>query len=131
MEHNDHTVPKRPSAGITPGDSSWDDPISPTIPGVGPGEAIETNKAGGKQRHSPYRMDLLPHHALLRTSRILAQGAETHGEDNWRMISVQDHLNRALIHITCHLAGDAQDDHLSHAACRILFALDLYPPTKD
>jgi len=111
----------------------------PAIPGVGPNMEIETNAAGGKQRATPYRMDLLPHQAVLRTSTVLGDGAGTHGEKNWENIPVQDHLNRALIHIHCHLAGDTQDDHLAHAACRVLFALNLnitgeptpiIPPTK-
>jgi hypothetical protein len=44
--------------------------------------------------------------------------------DNWRQIPRVDHLNHALAHIHAHGAGDTQDDHLAHSACRLLFALE-------
>lgn len=95
------------------------------IEGVGPDAPTVTNQNGGKQSSSPYRMDLLPPKALLEIAKVLKHGADKYGADNWRQIVVADHLNHALVHIHAFLAGDSQDDHLEHAACRMLFALEV------
>ena len=57
--------------------------------------------------------------------RSLAEGAVKYGDNNWRKIPIADHINHALTHQMAYLAGDTSDDHLAHAACRALFALDL------
>lgn len=56
---------------------------------------------------------------------VLAPGAVKYGEDNWRKIPAKDHLNHALTHVFAFLAGDGQDDHLEHAACRMMMALEI------
>lgn len=94
------------------------------IDGVGPDAPTETNAAGGKQSHSPYRADLLPPHALLAVAEVLKHGADKYGPNNWHAIPVADHLNHALVHLYALAAGDDSDDHLEHAACRLLMALD-------
>lgn len=93
--------------------------------GVGPDAPTVTNAAGGKQSRTRYRCDLLPGRAVLAVAEVLSAGAEKYGEDNWRLIPVRDHVNHALTHLLAFVAGDGSDDHLSHAACRVLFALDL------
>lgn len=95
------------------------------VAGVGPDSPVAVNDRGGKQSHSPYRADLLPARAVLSVSEVLSQGAAKYGEDNWRKIAARDHVNHALVHLFAWLAGDGQDDHLQHAACRLLMALDL------
>ena len=82
------------------------------------------NEHGGKQSSSPYRADLIPSRAALAVAKVLKQGADKYGAENWRKIHVRDHINHAMVHLLAYLAGDAQDDHLDHAACRILFALE-------
>jgi hypothetical protein len=67
---------------------------------------------------------LLPARAVLEIAATLAPAAIKYGEDNWRRIPRKDHVNHALAHIFAHLAGDDTDDHLNHAACRILFAME-------
>jgi hypothetical protein len=94
------------------------------IKGVGKDEPIAINAAGGKQSASPFRCDLLPPHATLAVAEVLAHGAAKYGANNWHVIPVEDHLNHALVHIFADRAGDASDDHLEHAACRIMMALD-------
>lgn len=94
------------------------------VPGVGPDSPTVMNEAGGKQSATPYRCDLLPPRGLLAVSKVLKEGADKYGVDNWRKIPRQDHLNHAMIHILALLAGDISDSHLEHAACRILFALE-------
>lgn len=94
------------------------------IEGVGPDAPTTTNEEGGSQSAIPYRCDLLPSGALLRIARVLAAGAKKHGDENWRKIPREDHLNHALMHVLSHLAGDATDDHLTHAGCRMLMAME-------
>jgi hypothetical protein len=94
------------------------------IEGVGKDAPIVVNEKGGKQSSSPYRMDLLPMRASLAVAKVLKYGADKYGDENWRNIPVRDHLNHALVHVASHLVGDTQDDHLEHAACRLLMALE-------
>ena len=66
----------------------------------------------------------MPANAILACSAVLKAGAESHGEENWRRILANDHINHAQMHLWAYLAGDTQDDHLSHAAIRLLFAAE-------
>lgn len=94
------------------------------VQGVGADAPVIENERGAKQSASPARLDLLPALATLRVGEVLKEGAEKYGEDNWRGLSVGDHLNHMLVHVYAHLAGDSQDDHLAHAACRAMMALE-------
>lgn len=94
------------------------------IAGVGKDAPTTTNATGGKQSHSPYRADLLPPHALLAVAAVLKHGADKYGANNWHAITVAENLNHAMVHILAHQAGDVSDEHLDHAATRLLFALD-------
>lgn len=80
----------------------------------------------GKQSKSLARLDLLPPKAIFRIGSVLKAGAERYGEWNWLDISTSDHINHALIHLLAHLANDDKEDHLTHAACRIIFALEKF-----
>jgi hypothetical protein len=95
------------------------------IAGVGKDAPTVTNAAGAKQSGSPYRADLFPPVAYLHVSAILKEGAAKYGDDNWRGIPVRDHVNHALVHLAAHLAGDTQDDHIGHAACRLMMGLEI------
>lgn len=94
------------------------------VKGVGKDAPVVANAAGGKQSDSPYRCDLLPPLAVLEVAGVLKAGAEKYGDTNWHKITVGENINRAMTHLLAHLAGDATDDHLAHAACRVLMALD-------
>ena len=96
------------------------------IDGIGPDAETYVNEHGGKQSDSPYRFDLIPERALFEVARVFKEGAEKYGEDNWHKIPVHSQLNHALQHQYAHLAGDTQDEHLIHAACRALMALEVY-----
>jgi Domain of unknown function (DUF5664) len=95
-----------------------------TFKGVGPDAPTTTNTAGGKQSKLAFRSDVLPPAAIVRTALVLTDGAARYGKDNWRKIPQTDHLNHAMAHLFAHFGGDTSDDHLSHAACRILFAME-------
>ena len=94
------------------------------IAGVGADAPVEMNAAGAKQSSSPARMDIFPPHAALHVGAILKEGAAKYGEWNWLGIPVGDHINHVMIHLLAHIAGDTQDDHIGHAACRMMFALE-------
>lgn len=96
----------------------------PLVFSVGPDAPIVTNAAGGSQSASKYRADLLPAMAVLNIAAILDAGARKYGVDNWRKIDRADHINHAMVHLLAHIAGDTSDDHLGHAACRVLFAME-------
>lgn len=96
--------------------------LKPKVQGVGPDAPTITLPNGARQSDSPGRADLLPPLSLLEIAKVLKYGAEKYEPNNWRGIPLEDHLNHVLIHLLAYLAGDRSDDHLGHAACRMLFA---------
>lgn len=111
------------STGIIKADLSLSAMYKPIIEGVSPDAPIIYNEKGGGQSDSPYRLDLVDPKAILDISKVLKEGADKYGENNWKKISIEDHLNHLLVHVYAHLAGDKSDKHLAHAACRAIFAL--------
>ena len=82
--------------------------------------------------------------ALKTILSVLAEGAKTHAPGAWCSLSVDEHIKRATDHLTkcspidrllAYHRGD-QEDHLAHAACRLLMALELrandpaWPPSN-
>lgn len=90
---------------------------------AGPNAEISFNRNGGGQSYIPTRFDLIDARALFKIAEVLNEGAEKYGEGNWKLISIEDHLNHLIMHAYAYLSGDRSDDHLSHAACRAIFAL--------
>ena len=95
-----------------------------SVAGVGPDAPTVTNAAGAKQSELRYRCDLLPAKATLAVAAVLHHGEVKYGKDNWRGIPQSDHINHAMTHYLAWLAGDKSDDHLGHAACRALMAIE-------
>jgi len=95
----------------------------PPIPGLDPGVPTHTNEFGGSQAHVQYRFDLADPASMFKMCKVLHEGAEKYGVDNWRSIPVEDHLNHLILHAYAYLAGDTSDEHLAHAMCRAMFAL--------
>lgn len=87
-------------------------------------DKVVTNEQGGSQSECLCAPDLLPPSAILEVSQVLKAGADKYGIDNWRKIPRQDHIRHALTHIFLYFIGDTSEPHLSHAACRILFAME-------
>ena len=96
------------------------------VEGVGPDAPMVSDDRGYVSSATPYRMDLMPGKSLLHMAAIMAEGAKTHGENNWKNGSVENHLNKMLVHVFAYLAGDRQDDHLGHAAWRAMAALEIH-----
>ncbi len=89
---------------------------------VSPDAERVVNEAGGSQSYIPGRFDLFDGAAMFEMARVMGEGAEKHGEQNWRMIPLDDHLNHLLMHVFAYLAGDRTDEHLSHIMCRAMMA---------
>jgi hypothetical protein len=92
------------------------------INGVNSNETT-TNQQGGKQSRLDYRFDLIDAKAMFALAKVMHEGAQHYDVDNWRKISVGDHLNHAQSHIWAYQAGDKQDEHLEHAFTRLMMAL--------
>ena len=95
------------------------------IQGLGKDAPTVTNERGGKQSLLPYRFDLMDAQAMFELARVLYEGSQKHGEENWRNISIREHLNHLLAHVFAYMAGDESDDHLEHAFCRAMMAVAL------
>lgn len=97
------------------------------VPGVGKDAPVAADPVtGAKQSEASYRCDLLPPLATIRVAQVLSIGAAKYGDWNWFPIPYKDDLNHALIHIFAFLAGDVSDDHMGHAACRMMMALERF-----
>ena len=89
----------------------------------GPDTPTLTHENGAKESDIPYRFDLIDGLAMAEMAKVLKDGAEKYGTDNWRGIDLNSHLNHLLMHTFAYLAGDDSDNHLAHILCRATFAV--------
>jgi len=66
---------------------------------------------------------LLPEEAIIALENVMIEAVPKHGMDSWRGQDLDYHLMRAERHIQKRAMGDNTEDHLAHAACRLLLAL--------
>lgn len=90
----------------------------------------------GKQSEIHCRPDMMPL-ATLKIAEVCDTGLKKYDADNlmlstigpispnWHKITSRDHINHALYHIYQQLSGSTNEEHLAHAACRIMFALEM------
>lgn len=97
---------------------------------LGPGAPQTVSPEGGRQSISPFALDVVPL-ALLRVGRVLYRGEQKNedapqlvGQENWRKISARSHARHALNHLVAWLAGHRGEEHLEHAVCRLLMAIE-------
>jgi len=85
---------------------------------------IKTYGTGAQRSHIEERWSLLPMDSLMAAARVMAKGAERHGDNNWRKgIPVEDVLDHAMNHIAKYLLGDRSEEHLAHALCNLCMAV--------
>ncbi len=63
--------------------------------------------------------------ALEAIAGIMRDGAASHPDNDWIERPPEYHISRAEEHLRWLSEGDQQQDHLSHAATRLLMALTL------
>lgn len=97
--------------------------------GVSPDEPVVVNQSGGIQSDTPHGFHLLPVQAVFAAAKTAKYGADKYGETfedrNYTKIPAEEHINHCIQHLYAYLAGDTQDDHLSHAIVRAMFAYDV------
>jgi hypothetical protein len=113
--------PATPQAPVVPESDKWHKTTITDLAEQLEGDTY-TNDKGGKQTKLKARMDLLPAEALLSVGLVLERGSK-YGEENWHATTIAENLNHAQLHLQRFRAGDRGEAHLSHAACRVLFAL--------
>jgi uncharacterized protein YuzE len=79
----------------------------------------------------PYDFTGIDPKAMFAMAKVMAEGLKNHTRGGWRKVPLEKHLNNGLSHIYAYLAGDKQDEHLSHALCRIMFAVALEIEEKE
>ncbi len=63
--------------------------------------------------------------ALEVVAQVMRDGVATHSDNEWVTRSVEFHVGRAVEHLRLLEDGDQLEDHLAHAATRLLMALTL------
>lgn len=98
---------------------------TPVIPDIVNDIKVLSTGAKRESKTDKTRYDLMPALGLRRVAETLAEGAENYGVGNWEKgMPVDQFLNHAIAHIYDYLKGDRSEDHLGHAACNLLMAID-------
>jgi hypothetical protein len=70
-------------------------------------------------------LDLRDARALRTVTEVMERGARTHQGEDWRALPAGFHLARARRHLDLLAGGDVSEQHLAHAACRLLMELEV------
>lgn len=96
------------------------------------------NKPGTKHDAGKPIIGAIPPNAELAVGRVLAFGATKYARDNWRLVEDAQirYMDAALRHLNAVRRGESQDSesgehHLAHAACCVLFMLELVLNEQD
>ena len=90
------------------------------------------NKPGTKHDVGKPILGAIPPNAELAVGRVLAFGTAKYARDNWRLVEDAQtrYMDAALRHLNAVRRGESLDSesgehHLAHAACCVLFMLEL------
>lgn len=102
--------------------------LPPVVPAIAPASIAP----GTKHDSDKPRWDLLPHHAVAQVVAVLSFGAQKYEPDNWRAVQGWRwrYYAAAWRHAVAWWLGERHDPesglhHLAHAACCMLFLLEL------
>ena len=89
-------------------------------------------ESGAQSSEQKPRYDLIPHWALEREAIRMAEGAATHGENNYQkgrgdQQFVKDRINHLIEHALLYAAGDRSTDHLAAVRCNAGMLMWLEP----
>lgn len=101
-----------------------------SMPDLSPTAQITENERGGLGSKA-LACSVLPGKAMLRLASVFDYGARKYAANNWRKVSMPEHLDHCLQHIFAYLAGDKQDEHLDHAFCRLAMAVEMEDASFD
>jgi len=88
---------------------------------------VVVNKRGGEHSYMAFAYHLLDPVAIQELAKVMAYGEKKgYKRDNWRLLSIDDHLNHTIMHLIAYMIGDKQDNHLEHAFTRLMFALAVH-----
>lgn len=73
----------------------------------------------------------VPEVGLDRVRKVLVAGCIKYGPANWRGIGPLEHFDHAREHLKLYAEGDRGEDHLAHAATRILFCIETLGAIRD
>jgi hypothetical protein len=78
--------------------------------------------SGAKSSEQKPRFDLIPVEAQIREAIRMAEGAATHGENNYQAgkadpVYVNDRINHMIEHALLYASGDRSTDHLAAVRC--------------
>lgn len=103
-----------------------------TLPGVTVSSVGNNTPSGVKADASKPRWSLVPWAAMSKVRDVLEFGARKYSPDNWRKVpNARERYKESLLrHILAYQAGEETDSesglpHLAHAACCVLFLLEL------
>jgi hypothetical protein len=63
--------------------------------------------------------------AIAIVAQVMRTGIAAHPENDWTEVSPEHHVRKAHEHLQLWCEGDEQEDHVAHAATRLLMALTL------
>lgn len=93
--------------------------------GVSPDAPVTQNEDGGMQSVVEGRFDLIPPIAMFELAKVMEHGAGKYAPRNWYKIPLESHLNHLLMHMYAYLAGNRDEDHLSHVLARAAMAVEI------
>lgn len=94
-------------------------------------EETSVTEIGKKYDDGKLRYDLLPVKALRDVAQVLTFGAKKYGDNNWKITKPESrYIAAAMRHMEAYRDGEVLDPesgihHLAHAACSLMFILQI------